>query len=203
MVYLCGLLSSICYDFWVKVTGKPRLFGDMVGLLPIPDSPSLYTQIVSRTLRLNCLGEYYQELWNVLFGRDFNRDIWTRQDHRLRKWTGLTSTWQWEVPFRTQFERRQAMIELDVLGALVLGLTLDELLTIYRIQFPVLQKYENKMRFDQLGIQVPVKTVRGELMPNEDHPDFPNMVPPFTPVNREADYRKAWPQFEKRLVEEK
>ena len=32
--------------------------------------------------------------------------------------------------------------------------------------------------------------------------DSPEMVPPFTPVDREADYREAWAHFEKVLKEE-
>ena len=83
-----------------------------------------------------------------------------------------------------------------------MNLKLDELLTIYRVQFPVLQKNEQRLLFDQRGFVVPVKTVRGELVVNEDDPTFPDMVPPFTPVDREADYRQAWAHFEKRLKEE-
>ena len=118
---------------------------------------------------------------------------------RLRLWSELSPIWQRDVALRTPFERRQALVEIDVLAALALDLTLEELLTIYRVQFPVLQKYERKMLFDQRGLQVPVRTSRGELLLKEDDPDFPDMVPPFTPVDREADYREAWAHFEDRL----
>jgi hypothetical protein len=37
---------------------------------------------------------------------------------------------------------------------------------------------------------------------DESHPKFPEMVPPFTPVDREEDYRVAWKFFEERLKEE-
>ena len=54
-------------------------------------------------------------------------------------------------------------------------------------------------RAEKLTQSILAKAFRGELVPNEDHLDFPDMVPPFTPVDREADYREAWAYFEKLL----
>jgi hypothetical protein len=36
------------------------------------------------------------------------------------------------------------------------------------------------------------------LAPDEGHEKFAEMVPPFTKVDREADYREAWKYFEGR-----
>ena len=44
-----------------------------------------------------------------------------------------------------------ALIEIDVLVSQVLGLSLDQLIEIYRIYFPVLQEYEAGTWFDQNG----------------------------------------------------
>ena len=52
---------------------------------------------------------------------------------------------------RTDFARRWALVELDVLAARTIDLTLEELQTIYRIQFPVLRQYEADTWYDQYG----------------------------------------------------
>jgi hypothetical protein len=164
------------------------------------------------------------------------------------EWHMLDSdAWTWKTPLRTDFARRQALIEIDVLVALALGLTLDELLTIYRVQFPVMRQYEIVDEYDARGRHLPnttrknqggteFRTAREEALKSHpeayktrpatdalsEHWPFPEetanappleviweidnglqtvtklFYPPFTKVDRESDYARAWEVFEQR-----
>ena len=78
-------------------------------------------------------------------------DLWSINDIRLKPYSSLTEEWTWDTPLRNYFERRQALVEIDVLAAMALGLSLKDLELIYTIQFPVLQQNENDTWYDAKG----------------------------------------------------
>ena len=55
------------------------------------------------------------------------------------------------MALRSEFARRQALIEIDVLVAQEFGLTLEQLIELYEIYFPVAQKKERNTYFDANG----------------------------------------------------
>ncbi|BAZ89961.1 hypothetical protein NIES932_14460 [Raphidiopsis curvata NIES-932] len=141
---------SIIADLYIKTTGRSNLHYTWENLPLINGSPSLHI----RTLALNCLTQYYGDLWEENWHNEYTQESWSKpQDPRLNNnfFSQLTPFWQRNNALRTDYERRQALLEIDVLAAMSLGMTLDELNTIYRVQFPVMQQKEKNTYYDMNG----------------------------------------------------
>lgn len=99
------------------------------------------------------------------------------------------------------------MVEIDALVALMLGVTADELCTIYRTQFAVLYGYDRNVYFyDANGRLVPNSVLvawrkKGEAVSLEER-TATNAAGntyvyelPFATLDREADMRRAYDHF--------
>ena len=140
---------SIVIDYVSKVSDRSEVSITTLSTLPIAPYDS---RASARIRGLTCLTEDYAELWNasLIPTPDLG---WGKMDHRLDPgWFYLQGMpWERRSALRTDYARRQALIELDVLFAQAAGITLQELCAIYREQFPVLQSYENDTWYDRQG----------------------------------------------------
>src|SRR5262249_30855616 len=109
---------------------------------------------------LNCVTDAYADLWKDVYRDKFTSDQWASGRPRANRpdLGAVTPEWTSAATLRVAEDRRQALVEIDALVALMLGVTADQLCTIYRTQFAVLYGYDHHSY---------VYDTKGRLVPNE------------------------------------
>ncbi|UFU01876.1 class I SAM-dependent DNA methyltransferase [Ruania suaedae] len=218
LVTLAGFAGSLVLDFVTRAVPKGDIRAGSFSRLPMVAESPYAEGIRLRTLRLSCVSRAYADLWAECYAPVFREDRWTGLPERTG-WVDLGDVgpdWTPETPLRRAEDRRQAMLEIDALVALSLGLTADELCTIYRTQFPVLYGYDrNRDHYDANGRLVPNEVLsvwrkKGQNEGRYTDDDLTATHPgsgvdylyelPFETLDREAHMRRAYAQFERVVV---
>ncbi|GGO98484.1 class I SAM-dependent DNA methyltransferase [Actinomyces gaoshouyii] len=155
---MAALASSLLADFQVRSRARNDIRGNDFNLLPaLPLDNPLAHRVAFRALRLNCMTEAYADLWVECWDESFLDDapILERYDERP-----VGPVWTPDVPLRRAEDRRNAQAEIDVMVAMMLGVPVEDLCTIYRTQFAVLYDYDHGRGqgayiYDANGRQVP------------------------------------------------
>ena len=228
MVLFAGLMESNVYDFFIKIEGKDNLYDDNTKFLPLHET--IYSNAIRiRALRLNCLTDNYSKLWSKVWNDEYKKDEWSLKDSRLiDSYAVLSPDYRPEFAFRSDYERRMALVELDVLAAMSIGLTLEQLQVLYSLSFFAAIQQENDTWYDSNGRIVftnnraltgvgvdrkiwetqikPLKpgekykiTVNNNYFPEGTREQNIFYLAPFNKCNRESEYEIVWRYFEERF----
>jgi len=221
LIEFTALSSSIVFDFLIKTIGTANLTNSRIISLPLGVNKEYHNSLFLRTLLLNCVNINYSKLWQEHFKDIYREDSWSKKDERLLVFSNLANQWKWDVPVRNAFARRWALVEIDVISAIALGLTLEELLSIFNITFPLMQQYEDETYYDQkgnivftvnrgltgVGVDRPVWETIKHLKAGQTyehtitkselyHGKKVTYHAPFDKCDRVEDYKVAWVHFE-------
>ncbi|GGK65726.1 hypothetical protein Ppa06_21940 [Planomonospora parontospora subsp. parontospora] len=212
-----GFWAALPLDYMLRITGRSHLQYAEANAMPAadPDHP-LAPALLLRTLRLNCLTDAYAPLWAELYDPAWTDERWAADWPGLRPLgdpAAVTPEWAYATPLRTERERRAALVELDALVALWLGMTAEQLVAIYRSRYPVLSDYEAQIWFDAGGRKIAgnhntyghgqtkqhFEQFMAHLDPETGGPVPDGYTAPFYKADREAEYRQAHAVFAERL----
>ncbi|AXQ54743.1 hypothetical protein [Streptomyces koyangensis] len=208
--------TSLPVDYFLRTTGRGDLQVRGARSLPAPESDHpLASALLLRTLRLNCLTDAYAELWEELYD-----PTWPAYEPWACEWPGLeplhqvTPDWNRGTPLRTERARRAALVEIDALVAVWLGVSADALAAMYKSRFPIMQDFDAVTWFDATGRKIAgnrytygfgqTKQHYEQLLAYEakERPDPPeDYTAPFYKANREEEMRAAHAYFSRRLQE--
>ncbi|MCG6495698.1 hypothetical protein [Kitasatospora sp. A2-31] len=211
-----GFMAALPVDYLLRTAGVGHL--DVAQAKRLPQAQSdhpLASALLLRTLRLNALTTAYADLWEELYDPS-----WPGYEPWAIKWPGLktelhavTPSWRRDTSLRTEYARRAALVEIDALVAVWLGIDADTLVAMYRARFPIMQDFDRVTWFDANERKIAGDRYTYGFDQTKDHwtqfqayqeDRAANPVPdgyaaPFYKADREAEMRRAHAHFAERL----
>jgi hypothetical protein len=211
---VAGFWAALPLDYLLRTTGTRDLQSSAARLMPTPvtDHP-LASALLLRILRLNCLTSMYSPLWAEVYERSWRNEQWVVGWPKLAPLGRVLGEWTVGTALRTEMERRAALVEIDALVSVWLGLSADHLETIYRSRYPVMSDYEDVTWFDAKGRKIAgnwntfghgqTKEHWQQLAAHleEGAPPPEGYSAPFYKADRVGEMRRAHEVFSRRLAE--
>jgi hypothetical protein len=214
-VLIAGFWAGLPLDYLLRITATNDLVSVNTMRLPAPSlNHSLALPLLLRAMRLNCLTTVYADLWGEMYEEVWAREQWAVDWPGIAPLSNVGPTWERSTPLRTEYERRAALVEIDALVAVWLGITEEQLEAIYPARYPILGDYEDVTWFDATGRKIAgnwntfgtgqTKEHWEQFQAyNEDrgkNPPPDGYTPPFYKADRIAEYRQAHAAFSARLA---
>ena len=208
LLILAALLGSLQADFFVRAAPKSTIPGHVISRIPAPSIPrALEAEAIARVLRLNALTHEWAPIYDYAWPTNEHQVGWSVSGLRLAPLGGVLDKWSRAVPLRTDEERYQAEMELDVIAAISLRLGVEDLLGLYRSQFPVLFSRDAKTVFNGSGRAAVGRAERTTMSMAVAAPGGGGEAACLSqqglqrPLDRSADMRLAYSHFQ-RVVRE-
>lgn len=214
IVLVAAQIASLVSDLTIRVAPKANIQINTISRMAVVVDHPLTAYVVHRSLRLNCITEAYSKLWSGCYMPAFSADNWATGEFQMRPTEPLSTSsaiWDKGSPLRRAVDRRQGLVELDALVAMMFEISVDQLCAMYRTQFPVLYGRDRGVYYyDVNGRLVPNSIVtawrtKGDRL-TVDECTATNQAGntytyelPFVTLDREADMRQAYAYFEEKL----
>ena len=230
LLEFAGISQSIIMDFYLKTIGARNLSPIRIDSFPMGLGQKYLSPLFCRTLMLNCINEKYADLWQNNWSPNYKNELWSHKHPSLFHFESLSYKWNEYSFLRNYYERRLALVEIDVIVAQGLNLSLVDLEMIYTLQFPVLKQNEEDTWYDQKG-NIVFTCSKGLVGVGVDRPVWESIrnqkegetythtidtakselyggqqvtyYAPYTKCDRIEDYRRAWAHFEKVFKDKK
>lgn len=217
-----AMFFSLPYDYLVKAYGLSHIIKSVVSSMPwveVSETCLTYVLALSNINKnyhnlVNLSKDYFTPIKSCFSDRSYNEEV-----ERFNSSAGIDG-------FKSYLSRRNALVCIDVLVAKALGMTLEELCSIYKQTFSTMQDNEKSTYFDSTGKIVwsnyvglpgvgylhdgkkPTAKTWLQILQNDDSltcdKDIPGLgivnvtyTRPFITCDRIGDYKRAWAHFEK------